>query len=115
VPIVNGNATPTLTEPPRETVDPLTVMLELFNAALGTPVMFVPTSADGVPSAGFTSAGLLANTRVPEPVDVVEPDPPFAMFKTPPRTTFPPVADDGVRPVLPALIDATAPATLAAA
>jgi len=32
------------------------------------PVMFVPTKADGVPSAGVTRVGLLANTKAPDPV-----------------------------------------------
>lgn len=35
------------------------------------PVMFVPTKADGVPSAGVTRVGLVANTRAPEPVSSV--------------------------------------------
>jgi hypothetical protein len=35
------------------------------------PVMFVPTSADGVPSAGVTSVGLVANTLAPVPVSSV--------------------------------------------
>jgi hypothetical protein len=32
------------------------------------PVMFVPTKADGVPRAGVTKVGLLANTKAPLPV-----------------------------------------------
>jgi hypothetical protein len=32
------------------------------------PVMFVPTSAEGVPKAGVTSVGLVANTNAPVPV-----------------------------------------------
>ena len=32
------------------------------------PVMFVPTKAEGVPSAGVTSVGLVARTTLPEPV-----------------------------------------------
>jgi hypothetical protein len=32
------------------------------------PVMFVPTNADGVPRAGVTKVGLLANTKAPDPV-----------------------------------------------
>lgn len=35
------------------------------------PVMFVPTSADGVPSAGVTKVGLVANTAAPVPVSSV--------------------------------------------
>jgi hypothetical protein len=36
------------------------------------PVMFVPTNADGVPSAGVTSVGLVANTLAPVPVSSVK-------------------------------------------
>jgi hypothetical protein len=32
------------------------------------PVIFVPTNADGVPKAGVTKVGLLANTKAPDPV-----------------------------------------------
>jgi len=35
------------------------------------PVMFVPTSAEGVPKAGVTSVGLVANTNAPVPVSSV--------------------------------------------
>jgi hypothetical protein len=35
------------------------------------PVMFVPTSADGVPSAGVVKVGLVANTAAPVPVSSV--------------------------------------------
>lgn len=35
------------------------------------PVMFVPTKAEGVPSAGVTSVGLVANTLAPVPVSSV--------------------------------------------
>jgi hypothetical protein len=35
------------------------------------PVMFVPTSAEGVPRAGVTSVGLVANTNAPVPVSSV--------------------------------------------
>lgn len=47
------------------------------------PVMFVPTKAEGVPKAGVTSVGLLDNTTLPEPVDVVTPVPPLATGKVP--------------------------------
>jgi len=36
------------------------------------PVMFVPTKADGVPKAGVTSVGLVANTAAPVPVSSVK-------------------------------------------
>ena len=35
------------------------------------PVMFVPTSADGVPKAGVTNVGLVAKTTLPLPVEPV--------------------------------------------
>jgi hypothetical protein len=35
------------------------------------PVMFVPTKADGVPKAGVTKVGLVANTKEPVPVSSV--------------------------------------------
>lgn len=35
------------------------------------PVMFVPTKAVGVPKAGVTSVGLVANTAAPVPVSSV--------------------------------------------
>ena len=35
------------------------------------PVMFVPTSAEGVPRAGVTKVGEVANTNAPEPVSSV--------------------------------------------
>ena len=63
------------------------------------PVMFVPTSALGVPRAGVTSVGLVANTNDPEPVSSV--------------TAVAKLADDGVakkvatpvpRPLTPVLI-----------
>lgn len=39
--------------------------------AMGSPVALVRTTADGVPSAGVTSVGLVANTSGPEPVSSV--------------------------------------------
>jgi hypothetical protein len=40
------------------------------------PVIFVPTNALGVPSAGVTSVGDVDNTTEPVPVEVVTPVPP---------------------------------------
>ena len=37
----------------------------------GKPVAFVSVADDGVPSAGLTSVGLVANTMLPEPVVVL--------------------------------------------
>ena len=42
------------------------------------PVMFVPTSAEGVPRAGVTSVGDVLRTLFPDPVLVVTPVPPEA-------------------------------------
>ena len=42
------------------------------------PVMFVPTSAEGVPSAGVTKVGLFDSTTLPVPVELVTPEPPRA-------------------------------------
>jgi len=36
--------------------------------ACGNPVALVNTNADGVPNAGVTNVGLVANTTAPEPV-----------------------------------------------
>lgn len=47
------------------------------------PVMFVPTSAEGVPSAGVTKVGLLDNTTLPVPVEAVTPVPPLATGSVP--------------------------------
>jgi len=40
------------------------------------PVIFVPTSAEGVPNAGVTSVGEFDNTTLPVPVELVTPVPP---------------------------------------
>ncbi len=47
------------------------------------PVMFVPTKAEGVPSAGVTKVGLFDSTTLPVPVEAVTPVPPFATGKVP--------------------------------
>ena len=47
------------------------------------PVMFVPTKAVGVPSAGVTKVGLVLKTVLPVPVEVVTPVPPLTTAKTP--------------------------------
>lgn len=51
--------------------------------AAAVPVMFVPTKADGVPSAGDTKVGLSDRTTLPVPVEVVTPVPPFATGSVP--------------------------------
>jgi len=67
------------------------------------PVMFVPTKADGVPSAGVTRVGDVDKTTLPEPVEVVTPVPPRNTVSVPvvPATIGSPVAlvsvaEDGV-------------------
>jgi hypothetical protein len=47
------------------------------------PVMFVPTSAEGVPNAGVTKVGLFDNTTLPVPVELVTPVPPLATARVP--------------------------------
>ena len=39
--------------------------------AVAVPVILVPTRADGVPRAGVTKVGLVANTLAPVPVSSV--------------------------------------------
>jgi len=71
--------------------------------SIGNPVTLVITPLAGVPSAGDTSVGLLDNTLLPEPVDVVTPVPPLATGKVPVvppsigrPTVFAKLPDDGV-------------------
>jgi hypothetical protein len=47
------------------------------------PVIFVPTKALGVPSAGVTSVGEVLRTTFPDPVDEVTPVPPLATGRVP--------------------------------
>jgi hypothetical protein len=63
------------------------------------PVMFVPTSAEGVPSAGVTSVGDVANTNEPEPVSSVTAEAKLALEGVP-RNVATPVPND-VMPVPP--------------
>ena len=72
----------------------------------GSPVAFVKTAAEGVPSAGVVSVGDAERTTEPLPVDVVTPVPPFAMASVPPSVIVPdPVIGPPlvVRPVVPPL------------
>ena len=71
------------------------------------PVMFVPTKALGVPSAGVTRVGLVLSTTDPVPVLVMTPVPPFATAKVPATVTIPVLAVAGVRPVVPKEIELT--------
>lgn len=47
------------------------------------PVIFVPTSVEGVPKLGVTNVGLLDNTTLPVPVEAVTPVPPLATGNVP--------------------------------
>lgn len=58
----------TVVEPPSETLLPLIVIALLTRPAFGRPVALVSTAEDGVPKAGVTSVGLVANTKEPVPV-----------------------------------------------
>lgn len=56
---------------PTEVTAPVKLALVVTLPAVrpeAVPVMFVPTKADGVPKAGVTKVGLLANTKAPDPV-----------------------------------------------
>ena len=44
----------------------------------GKPVPFVKVTLVGVPRTGVTNVGLVDNTLLPEPVEVVTPVPPLA-------------------------------------
>jgi hypothetical protein len=59
---------------PTEVTAPVKLALVVTLPAVrpeAVPVMFVPTKADGVPSAGVTRVGLVANTKEPVPVSSV--------------------------------------------
>ena len=53
------------------------------------PVIFVPTSADGVPKAGVTSVGLVPNTNAPVPVSSVTAANKFALEGVPKKVATP--------------------------
>jgi hypothetical protein len=56
---------------PTEVTAPVKLALVVTLPAVkpeAVPVMFVPTKADGVPKAGVTRVGLVANTKAPDPV-----------------------------------------------
>ena len=63
------------------------------------PVMFVPTRDDGVPRAGVTRVGLVANTNAPLPVSSVTADARLALEGVPRN-----VATPDPRPETPVLI-----------
>jgi hypothetical protein len=49
----------------------------------GSPVALVSVTEEGVPKAGVTNVGLVDNTLLPEPVEVVTPVPPLATGNVP--------------------------------
>ena len=65
--VTNAPAEPTLTARAVNTPVPVPVR----PVEIGRPVALVSVRADGVPSAGVTSVGLVANTMLPEPVVVL--------------------------------------------
>ena len=82
-----------------------TVSVPVTPVDSGSPVALVSVTADGVPKLGVVRAGEDESTTEPDPVDVVTPVPPFATASVPATVTAPPVAVEGVKPVLPKLID----------
>ena len=74
----------------------------------GSPVPFVSVTEVGVPRTGVTSVGLVLRTTLPVPVDVVTPVPPLVTASVPATVTTPVVAVEGVKPVVPKLIEVTA-------
>lgn len=78
-----------------------TVPLMLMEAV---PVRLVTTPLAGVPRAGVTSAGDVARTTDPVPVDVVTPVPPFSTASVPERVIVPALVmgpPDVAKPVVP--------------
>ena len=73
----------TVVEPPSDTLLPLIVIALLTRPPFGSPVQLVKTPEAGVPKAGVTRVGLLDNTLLPEPVEVVTPVPPRATGSVP--------------------------------
>lgn len=66
---------------PTEVTAPVKLALVVTFPAVrpaAVPVMFVPTSAEGVPRAGVTSVGDIENTKAPEPVSSVTAEAKFA-------------------------------------
>jgi hypothetical protein len=71
---------------PTEVTAPVKLALVVTLPAVkldAVPVMFVPTSAEGVPNAGVTNVGEFDNTTLPVPVELVTPVPPLATGRVP--------------------------------
>lgn len=86
-------------EPPSETLVPLIVTALLTRPEFGKPVALVSVTEDGVPSAGVTNVGLVANTKAPEPVSPVTAAAKLAELGVPKNVATP--APKAVRPVPP--------------
>lgn len=98
VPSVNAPAKLAEVNEPSEVALPVEVIAPVRLALVVTlpavrpaavPVMFVPTSADGVPRAGVTKVGEVANTRAPEPVSLVTAAARFALDGVPRNVATP--------------------------
>jgi hypothetical protein len=86
-------------EPPSDTLVPLIVTALLTRPAFGKPVALVSTTEDGVPKAGVTSVGLVANTSAPLPVSLVTAAAKLAELGVPKNVATP--VPKAVRPVPP--------------
>lgn len=97
-----GDAAVTVVEPPSETVLPLIVTALLTRPAFVSPVQLVKTPEAGVPNAGATSVGLVANTKAPEPVSPVTAAAKLAELGVPKNVATP--APKDVSPVPPEVV-----------
>jgi len=92
---------------PTEVTSPVRLALVVTLPAVSpdaVPVIFVPTSAEGVPSAGVTSVGEVLRTTLPVPVLVTTPVPPLATASVPASVIVPVLVigpPEVVRPVVP--------------
>ena len=87
VPVNVGEADSTVLPAPVDVVVPVpprgTVSVPVVPFTIGRLVAFTSMADAGVPKAGVTSVGLLDNTLLPVPVEVVTPVPPFATGSVP--------------------------------
>ena len=89
----------TVAELPSETLVPLIVTALLTRPEFGSPVALVSVTEDGVPKAGVTSVGLVANTKAPDPVSPVTAAAKLAELGVPKNVATP--APKELRPVPP--------------
>lgn len=99
VPVKVGDALNTVEPVPVEVVTPVpplaTGRVPVTPVVKGKPVHEVSVPLEGVPSAGVTNVGLVLNTTLPDPVEVVTPVPPLATGRVPETCV--------VKPILPQL------------